>query len=120
MSKLSYCQTLVKTVFLPALMLLQTDVVKAQSSYGVVAGYGKSSLAKIQGPKENINKYSSTSYFSGGLRAAFPFGENGLGLSGKPSIPKKVMASIFRIQPVPITASKIPPFLKALITLMLT
>jgi len=81
MSKPSYYKPVVKSIFLLCLILFQIADVNAQNRFGILAGAGKSSLSKIQGPTDNINKYSSRTSFWGGLTADFPLGAKGFSLS---------------------------------------
>ncbi len=81
MSKLSYHKTMVKSIFLLSLLFLKIATANAQANFGVVAGYGKSTLSKIQGSIEPFNRYSYKANFWGGLKARFPLGENGFSLT---------------------------------------
>lgn len=81
MCKLPYCKMTVRIIFLLSAFLLPATDATAQVKLGVVAGYGKSSLTKIQGPTSDINKYSGTPFFSGGLTGSFPFGQHGFGFN---------------------------------------
>lgn len=81
MCKLPYCKMTVRIILLLSAFLLSATGITAQVRLGIVAGYGKSSLTKIQGPTEDINKYSGTPFFSGGLTGTFPFGQSGFGFT---------------------------------------
>lgn len=81
MSKLSYYKTMVKGILLLSLVFSAIPVLKAQTSFGITAGYGKSSLTKIQGSIEPFSRYSSRNSFWGGLNARFALGEHGFFLA---------------------------------------
>lgn len=81
MSKLSYHKTMVKSIFLLSLLFFKIAAVNAQASFGVAAGYGKSTLSKIQGSIEPFNRYSSKANFWGGLKGSVSLGDNGLSLA---------------------------------------
>ncbi len=89
MHLLTYYKTVVKKAFLLSLIFFQIDDVKAQNSYGIMVGTGKSSLSRIQGSSEEVNNYSSTTSFWGGFTARFPLGLNGFSLSAATNYNKK-------------------------------
>lgn len=78
------CQSLYKTVVRPFVLLglisLASTGIKAQNSYGIVAGGGKTLLKKIPGSIESFNRYSSRTSFWGGITARFGLGEQGFSL----------------------------------------
>lgn len=81
MSQLSYFKTVVINTFLLSLVLFQITDVKAQKSFGIMAGVGKTKLSKINGSVEDFSRFSSRTSYWGGLTAGFPLGTSGFSLN---------------------------------------
>ncbi len=70
----------VKLSFLLCGVLFIQFAAKAQNSFGIMAGGGKTLLKKIPGSIEDFNRYSSRTSFWGGLTGKFALGEQGFSL----------------------------------------
>lgn len=61
----------------------------AQSTYGITAGVGKTSLYKFPFSPDDFDRYSATSAFWAGVTADFPISKNGISLFNTATFSKK-------------------------------
>jgi outer membrane protein OmpA-like peptidoglycan-associated protein len=89
MFKKSFVNGVLKNAFATVVVLFVLQSSIAQSTYGIIAGAGKTSLYKFPFSPEDFDRYNAAGSFWGGFTADFPLSHNGISLFSSATFSKK-------------------------------
>ena len=98
MFKKSIVNSVIKNAFATVLVLCSIYTSIAQSTYGIFAGAGKTSLYKFPFSPEDFDRYDANGSFWGGITAEFPLSHNGISLYTSAGFNKKGFQYLYQVE----------------------